>query len=643
MSCEQVDILATLHKWWGYEGFREGQQQVIEAVVGGRDTLALMPTGAGKSLLYQVPTMAREGLCIVVTPLVALMKDQVDALRRRGINAVAIHSGLTQRAIDIALDNCVYGDVKFLYIAPERIPSEMMRLRVPKMKVQLIAVDEAHCISQWGYDFRPSYLRIKELRALAPEATVLALTASATPSVAEDIMSQLEFGEPHIIRSDFSRPNISFVVRLTYNKSDQLCRILESVSGSAIVYVRTREGCEKVANYLREKGFDADYYHAGMPHEERSIRQDAWLKDQLRIIVATSAFGMGIDKRDVRVVVHYDMCDSMEAYYQEAGRAGRDGGRSFAVLLMSSDEISRCQNRIDNEFPPIKLIKNIYNDICSSLMVAYGEGGGQSFQFNIYDFCTAHHLSVQLVRNAIKLLTLNGYMTLSDEGENSARVMFCVSREDLYDYRIRKREMEGVLLALLRLYEGIFTEFKPIDVQEIAHLSGYTDEVVREQLKILWQQHIIRYVPRSFTPLLTLLCDRVPKHDVFIDSENYRARKRCLGDRLNAMCQYALLNDGCRSRYIQEYFGQSDATDCGCCDLCIDRRKGRVRVSDQDDNQTEPTPQVVLKLLTDRGPMSVPQLVANFSAWPDEVVEIVGDLIADHKIYTDKLGKLRKK
>lgn len=644
MTPAQVDILATLRKWWGYESFREGQQQVIEAVVDGRDTLALMPTGAGKSLLYQVPTMACEGLCIVVTPLVALMKDQVDALRRRGINAVAIHSGMSHRDIDRMLDNCVYGDVKFLYIAPERIPTEIMRLRVPKMKVQLIAVDEAHCISQWGYDFRPSYLRIKELRALAPEATVLALTASATPSVADDIMSQLDFGEHHIIRSDFSRPNISFVVRHTNNKLEQLCHILESVSGSAIVYVRSREGCEKVANHLREQGFSADHYHAGMPHDERSIRQEAWLKDQLRIIVATSAFGMGIDKRDVRVVVHYDVCDSLEAYYQEAGRAGRDGGRSFAVLLVSSDENEHFQRRLNNEFPPIKLIKNIYSTICSSLMVAYGEGEGRSFQFNIYNYCEAQHLPVQVVRNALKTLAQNGYMSLSDESENSARVMFVVNREDLYDLRIRRRDTEGVLLALLRLYEGIFTEFRPIDVQEIAHMSGCSDEVVKEQLKLLWQQQIIRYVPRNNTPLLTLLCNRVPESDLYINPKHYKLRKKSLFERIDAINSYVHLDGkGCRSRFIQEYFGQDDAANCGCCDLCIDRRKGRIRISNKEATSPEPTLQVVLKLIADQGPMTIQQLMANFSAWPDEVVEIVGELIATYKIYTNKRGKLEKK
>ena len=646
MKTESVDIFATLKKWWGYEGFRPGQQQVIESVVAGRDTLALMPTGAGKSLLYQVPTMAREGLCIVVTPLVALMKDQVDALRRRHINAVAIHSGLSSRQIDIALDNCVYGDVKFLYIAPERIPTAMMQARVPKMKVGLIAVDEAHCISQWGYDFRPSYLRIRELRRLAPGATVLALTASATPAVAEDIMAQLEFAESHIIRSDFARPNISFVVRHTDKKPEQLSHILSTVGGSAIVYMRTREGCEKVAAWLRDEGFDADFYHAGLPHEERALRQDAWLKDGLRIIVATSAFGMGIDKMDVRVVVHFDLPDSLEAYYQEAGRAGRDGRRSYAVLLVSSDELGRSERRVEGEFPPIELIKSIYDNVCSSLMVPYGEGAGHSFQFNIYEFCVKEHLQVQTVRNAIKILAQNGYMHLSDEGENSARLMFTVSRNDLYDYRIQSRDMEAVLLAILRLYEGVFTEFRPIDVQEIAQLSGCSEETVRQQLKTLWRGQIIRYVPRSFTPLLTLGFDRVPERDVFINPQSYWARRECATERLAAMCSYAWAEEGCRSRIIQEYFGQTDAHDCDCCDLCIARRKGGDgggKKSAEGEGVAQPTAERVIELLAGGGAKTMAQLVANFTCSPDEVVEIVEGLIAEGKICADQRGKLRKK
>ncbi|MDE7129253.1 MAG: ATP-dependent DNA helicase, partial [Alistipes sp.] len=352
-----------LERWWGYKSFRPMQREIIESIVEGRDTLALMPTGGGKSLTYQVPTMAVEGLCIVITPLIALMKDQVDRLRRLGIPAVAVHSGMDARRIDIALDNCAYGDVKFLYIAPERLATDTFRLRLQRMNVAFLAVDEAHCISQWGYDFRPSYRRIAEVRRLVPQATVLALTASATDMVARDIMESLSFAEQHVLRSSFARPNLSYVVRHTEDKYGQLMRILSSVEGSAIVYMRTREGVEQLAERLRADSHSASFYHAGLPHEERSIRQEEWFSGKVRIMVATNAFGMGIDKPDVRLVVHYSMCDSLEAYYQEAGRAGRDSRRSYAVLLAAPDDESRIVKRFESEFPPIADIKHIYERI----------------------------------------------------------------------------------------------------------------------------------------------------------------------------------------------------------------------------------------------------------------------------------------
>ncbi len=386
------DILVVLRKWWGYGGFRPVQESIIRSVLAGRDTLALMPTGGGKSLTYQVPAMAREGLCIVITPLIALMKDQVDALRRRGIHAVAIHSGLSPRQIDIALDNCVYGDMKFLYIAPERIASETFRLRVQRMNVSLIAVDEAHCISQWGYDFRPSYRHIAELRQRLPEVPILALTASATELVTRDIMENLSFSSPHILRSSFSRPNLTYTVRHTDDKNEQLLRIIRNVDGAGIVYVRTREGAEQIADFLRQQGIAAAYYHGGLSFVERSMRQDEWLSGKCRVIVATNAFGMGIDKADVRFVVHYSMCDSLESYYQEAGRAGRDSQRSYAVLLVASDDDSRILKRFEMEFPPLDKVKSIYEKICSYLQIGIGDGAQASFVFNIHDFCSREHL-----------------------------------------------------------------------------------------------------------------------------------------------------------------------------------------------------------------------------------------------------------
>lgn len=636
MAEVEQNILEVLKRWWGYDSFRPGQREVIERVMEGKDTLALMPTGAGKSLIYQVPTMARLGICIVVTPLVALMKDQVDNLHRRGISAVALHGGMTYRSIDIALDNCVYGDVKFLYIAPERIGSEIFQARVRKMNVSLIAVDEAHCISQWGYDFRPSYLEINRLRRLLPEVPVLALTASATDRVAKDVMRVLEFRQGRVMRSSYARPNVSFVVRRCDDKNEQLSRVLSNVDGPSIVYVRSRERSAKVCEWLTEQGFSAQFYHAGLPHEERALRQDEWQRGEKRVMVATNAFGMGIDKRDVRAVIHYDMCTSLEAYYQEAGRAGRDGLRSFAVLLIEGDEESYATRRVEGDFPPLELIKRVYDTICARMMIAYGEGGGIGREFNLYEFANAEHITVEQVKNSIKILAQNGYMTLSEERENSARLMFCVSREELYDYRIRRGEMEGVLLAVMRLYEGVFTEFRPIDVQEIALHSGYTVESVREELKHLWRQHIIRYVPSSYSPILTLLCDRVPKQDLYIAPDSYIHRRASAEERMEAMMNYALLEEGCRSRYIQEYFGEQEAEDCGSCDLCIARRKGARPTS-------EVTPERVLEIVRTRGAISPRDLVREFRCDSSAVVSVVEQLLEEEKIYTDKGGNLKIK
>ena len=629
-------LYEVLNKWWGYKEFRPGQHEVVERVVEGLDTLALMPTGAGKSLLYQLPTMARPGVCVVVTPLVALMKDQVDTLNRRGIKAVALHSGLSSRSMDIALDNCVYGDVKFLYIAPERLRDNFFKDRLLRMKVSLLAIDEAHCISQWGYDFRPSYLALGTLRILLPDVPILALTASATDKVAEDIMKILQFKNGKILRSSYSRPNVSFVVRRCDDKDEQLRRVLGNVEGSAIVYVRSRERCAKVCEMLVENGFSAQFYHAGLPHEERAMRQEEWQSGQKRVMVATNAFGMGIDKSDVRVVVHYDMCTSLEAYYQEAGRAGRDGRRSYAVLFLEGDEEGFASRRVESDFPPLEEVKRIYNHICARMMIPYGEGAGVGREFNVYEFARSEGVSTERVRNSIKILALNGLMTLSEERENSARLMFCVSREELYDYRINRCETEGVLLSVLRLYEGVFTEFRSIDVQEIALYSGYTVERVREELKNLWRQHIIRYVPSSFSPILTLLSDRVPERDLYIAPYSYLHRKEAAVERIEAMMNYALLAEGCRSQYIQRYFGESNAEPCGVCDLCIARRKGNMGTVVVSTDE-------VLRIVSERGGVSPRDLAREFAAEPEKIVEAVTKLMEEKKIYCDGGGILRRK
>ena len=625
------NLLPTLAKYWGYKQFRPGQEPIIRSIIEGRDTLALMPTGGGKSITYQVPTLAREGLCIVITPLIALMKDQVDRLRRMGIAATAIHSGLSYTQIDIALDNCVYGDMKFLYIAPERLATEAFRLRVQRMKVSLLAVDEAHCISQWGYDFRPSYLRIAEIRRLMPDVPVLALTASATELVAKDIMHHLGFTQPNILRSSFARPNLSYAVRHTDDKNEQLMRVIENVAGSGIVYMRSREGCEQLAETLRSQGISASFYHAGLPHTERAIRQEEWTQGKVRVMVATNAFGMGIDKADVRFVVHYTMCDSLESYYQEAGRAGRDGVRSYAVLLSSSDDEGKITKRFDAEFPPLDEIKSIYDKVCDYLQIAVGDGQYASLIFNIHDFCRRERIYVGKVRAALYLLEQNGYMTLTEEMENPARIIFCISRDDLYRIRVGNYDMDQIIRTLLRLYNGVFTEFRAIDEHAIATNSGYTVEKVKEVLKRMWQMRIIRYIPSNTSPMLFMDEERLPSKDLYISPDTYLHRKRLMQERFSNMLSYAQSDTECRSVTLQRYFGDTEAVPCGVCDVCLAQKRNR---RDEATVREE-----ILSLLREES-LSTRELCHKMKHNPERVATLIDKMIAEGKISASISGKL---
>ena len=628
----ESSIKEILHKYWRYSEFRPAQEQIISSVMAGRDTLALMPTGGGKSLTYQVPTMARKGVCIVVTPLIALMKDQVDRLRKLGISAVAIHSGMSYSKIDIALDNCVYGDVKFLYIAPERLATETFRLRVQRMNVSLLAVDEAHCISQWGYDFRPSYLRIAEVRKMLPEVPILALTASATDMVTKDIMKHLGFKEEHIIRSSFARPNLSYAVRHTDDKNEQLLRIVNNVTGSGIVYMQSREGCEQVATFLQENGISASYYHAGLPHAEREIRQEEWTSGKTRIVVATNAFGMGIDKADVRFVVHYTMSDSLESYYQEAGRSGRDGKRSYAVMLVASNDSSRISKHFSDEFPPLEQIKLIYEKVCDYVQVAVGDGLYASYIFNIHDFCRREHIHISRVRAALKLLQQNNYLTLTEEVDNPARIIFTTGRDDLYKIRVCQDELDNIIRVILRLYDGVFTEFRSIDEKQIAAISGYTIDKVRELLKRMWQMRIIRYIPANTTPILFFNEERLPTNDLYISPESYTHRLRLTQERFENVLRYIGNEQSCRSVMMQNYFGDTDTTVCGVCDICINKKK-------EINNKSNSLEDKVLTLIREQN-LTSRELCRLIKHDPQEIASAVEKLKAEDKIYADRGGKL---
>lgn len=642
-SEEQIhdeQLYEALRRYWGYTEFRSVQLDIIRAVLAGRDTLALMPTGGGKSLTYQLPALLCQGVCIVVTPLIALMKDQVDRLRSRGINAVAIHSGMSPRQIDVALDNCIYGDVKFLYVAPERLATELFRMRVMRMHVSLLAVDEAHCISQWGYDFRPSYLRIGELRQQLPDVPVLALTASATELVQRDIMENLRFAAPHLIRSSFARPNLSYSVRHTDDKNGQLLRLVNNVEGSGIVYVRTREATEQIAELLRQAGVTATAYNGGLPHAERSIRQEEWIKGEVRVMVATNAFGMGIDKADVRFVVHYSMCDSLESYYQEAGRAGRDGKRAYALLLVASDDSERIRKRFDQEFPPLERVKEVYEKVCAYLQIAIGDGGDTAYAFNIYDFCAREHLYEGMVSCALKLLQLNGYLTLTDSRENPARILFTVRRDDLYKLRIRHEEIDPFIRTLLRLYNGVFTDFKAIDEGEIATWSGYTIERVRELLRRLWQLRIIRYIPSNSSPLLYLHEDRLPRTDLYIAPETYLRRRELMQERFEQMLHYTTDKSSCRSELLEHYFGATESQACGICDRCLAKRRAAKQQLGEPPSTAEQTLRRTIIERIGAEPCDPHRLVADLQGSPERLQEVLRALLGEGLLRLTRDGML---
>lgn len=629
---------AILKRYWGYDSFRPLQLDAIKSIASGQDTLVLMTTGGGKSIIYQVPTLASTGVCIVITPLIALMKDQVDRLRKHRILAEAIHAGRSHREIDRILDNCIYGDVKFLYISPERIDSEMFRMRCARMDVALIAVDEAHCISQWGYDFRPSYLQIARLRDLCPNTPILALTASATPKVAEDIIYRLRFDKPNIKRMSFARSNLSYVVRHTEDKREHLLRIVNNVSGSGIVYVRTREKSETIAQFLQQNGITADFYHGGLGFLSRNLKQEQWINGQNRIMVATNAFGMGIDKADVRFVIHYDICDSLEAYYQEAGRAGRDGKPAYAVLLVSDDDPSRAGQRLRLEFPPLDTIRAVYEKLFNYLQVAIGEGKNRSFSFNIHDFASRMKLYLPTAVNALKILQQNGYLILTDETDNPPRIRFIVQRDDLYRMRVIRRELDHIITVLLRQYSGLFSDFIPIDEQEIAHLSGYQIEHVRELFKQLWQLHIIRYIPGNRSPILMLTEERLPEENVRIAPESYKLREEIAREHVDAIFRYANNQDECRSLVIQRYFGEQSTTPCGRCDLCLERRKHRTAAPETTNRNRIRT--LLLERLK-KADLGVKQLAENIPFPIDTILAEVSALIEEDKIIEDLNGKLR--
>ncbi len=588
------DINNILKTYWGYNEFRPLQEDIIRSVIDGKDTLALMPTGGGKSLTYQVSGLAMEGICLVVTPLIALMKDQVEDLKERGISAEAIYTGMRSERVASIMNKCIYDTVKFLYVSPERLYSERFREKLRMMDVCMITVDEAHCISQWGYDFRPAYLRIAEVREYFPGVVVLALTATATPAVVKDIQQQLRFEVPHVLSKSFRRDNISYVIRETEAKPLAVHNRRSKVRGSAIVYVRSRLKASSVAAFLNKEGIVSDFYHAGLSSLQRSWRQEAWKTGKIPVIVATNAFGMGIDKPDVRVVIHYDIPDSPEAYFQEAGRAGRDGKRAYAVLLSSPVAVGALKRRVDETFPSKEYIKRVYEALCNYYQLGEGEGEGRVFEFNADEFVANFKLNQAKAMSSIEILDVAGYWTYTTDVNMRSRVMFTVTRDRLYDFDTGNPLLEKLMVLLMRNYAGIFVQDAYIDEEFLADQLGVKRRELYDAFIALAKRKIIRYVPGDTKPYIIFRQPRLPLSYISIGREAYEDRKLSFASKVKAMVRYCEDNETCRQLLLMEYFGQKESKACGICDVCLGKKKQSKVIGQNELNEK------IVRLLSER-------------------------------------------
>ncbi|MDR1455295.1 MAG: RecQ family ATP-dependent DNA helicase [Tannerella sp.] len=571
-----MDLLETLEKYWGYTSFRPLQEDIIHSVCAGRDTLGLMPTGGGKSITFQVPAMIMTGICVVVTPLISLMKDQVDNLRARGLKATTVYSGMTRDEIGMKLDNCIFGDYKFLYISPERLGSELFRAKLRAMNVCLLVVDESHCISQWGYDFRPSYLNIASIRELLPDSVpVLALTATATPEVVDDIQEKLQFREKNVFRKSFVRKNLSYIVRPAGNKLQTLVYLLSRVPGTAIIYVRSQAKTQEIATALQKAGLSAHFFHAGLKRAVKTERQNEWKSGACRVMVATNAFGMGIDKPDVRLVVHVDLPPSLEEYFQEAGRAGRDEQRAYAVALCSPTEASRLKKRITDEYPDRTLILRVYDALGSYFRIASGFGLFTTHDFSLADFCAAYRFSFIQAHHALRIMELAGYIEYVEDPDNASRILFLVSREELY--RERDTLTDEIIRTILRSYTGVFTEYVFIDEPLMARRAGTTTQVVCERLINLSKMRILSYIPRKNVPQITFTRVREEPDYVVVPRHVYEDRLERFRERINRVLEYIGETHHCRTRMLLHYFGEMDTEDCRTCDICLRKTQSGLR------------------------------------------------------------------
>lgn len=621
-----VDILK---QYWGFDRFRALQEDIIQAVLEGNDALALLPTGGGKSICFQVPALCMEGVCIVVSPLIALMKDQVANLKKRDITAEAIFSGMAYREIDRILDNAAYGGIKFLYLSPERLTTELVRERIKKMNVCLLAVDEAHCISQWGYDFRPPYLQIAEIRELLPNTPILALTATATPEVVLDIQEKLQFKKRNVFQKSFSRPNLAYVVLPEENKNAKLLDILRKVKGSGVVYARNRKQTKEVAKFLQENKVSADFYHAGLPPDERSKKQEAWVAGKTAIMACTNAFGMGIDKPDVRTVVHLDLPESLEAYFQEAGRAGRDGKKAYAVLLYSEEDKRSLEWNLQVAFPPVQDIRQVYRALGSYFQLALGGGEFQSFDFDIADFCKNFKLDVVKTYACIKILEQEGWISLTESVWMPSSFMVLVTREQLYDFQLKNLQLDPVIKSLLRLTEGAFQHFVPINEGAVSRLLKTTPDKVLPAILQLQREGVIDYRPMKDKPQLTFVKERVEANNLTIDIEAYNIRKERQQKRMEKAIAYAT-TPRCRSQQLLAYFGEDSPT-CGVCDVCLGRTKSELSTDDFERYKLKIKQLIVAEKITER------QLLDSFPTNRQQpVIQALGYLMDEGIVNADK-------
>ena len=625
-----------LKQYWGYDDFRGIQQEIIESIGSGHDTLGLMPTGGGKSVTFQVPAMAMEGICIVITPLIALMKDQVHHLRQLGIRADAIYAGLQHNDILRILENCILGSTKLLYVSPERLSSQLFQKKLSHMQVSFITVDEAHCISQWGYDFRPAYLEIANIRHLLPDIPILALTATATPRVVKDIQDKLSIQNTsdtlsgfNVFRMSFERKNLTYLVKNAPDKHYELIHTLQLIEGSAIVYVRSRRHAREIAEHLNESGLSTTFYHAGLEQADKDRRQRDWQHDRTRIMVATNAFGMGIDKPDVRVVIHYDCPDSLEAYFQEAGRAGRDGKKAWAILLYNNSDNGKLQKRIEDTFPPRDYIKEVYEHLAYYYQIATGDGYGVTHEFNIDEFCQRfHHFPIR-VHSALQILERAGYIDYDEEADNQARVRFLVGRDELYQLNLVPPEEERVIVALLRNYGGLFADFGYIDESIIAQDAGLTQDQTYNALKTLSLRHLIEFIPRKQIPYIRYLQRREDPEHIVLTREVYEDRLEQYRERIQAILRYAQTDSCCRSRQLLSYFGEKDAKNCGQCDVCLEKQGQRITKEGQ-----QTARQQILSLLADHQRHHITELL-RLPIPTEELDAALTYLVQEEKIYQE--------